>query len=211
MNWFDWLKNQALVTFPNMPSSFIENAILNAVSRFFRETHLMKDEAYIDAECGTNDYVIDLPDGRTIVQIKSVHSTNDPDRHPLLDRNWCIVPPAEERFGNGYWVELQFEQPAISFEGCGSVRSGKYCVVYSWTPTGQDCDIPHHFFGKYRNDILNGVLASLYLIPMENDSQSAAYAQYYNKEFLRGINIAHAEEFQNHTNRPMFMHGGCFL
>lgn len=211
MNWFEWLKNQALVTFPNMPSSFIENAILNAVSRFFRETHLLKAEAYIDAECGTNEYVIDLPDGRTIVQVKSVHSTNSPDRHPLLNRNWNTIPPAEERFGSGYWVELQFEQPVIAFEGCGRLRNGKYCIVYSWTPTGQDCDIPHHFFGKYRNDILNGVLAALYLIPMENDSQSAAYAQYYSKEFQRGINIAHAEEFQNHTDRPMFMHGGCFL
>lgn len=211
MNWFEELKNQALITFPNMPTNYVENAVQKAARRFFRETHLLKDDAYITAECGMNDYIIDVPDGRTMVQTKSVHSCAHPDRHPLLDSSWRRIPPAPHRFGYGYWVELQYAQPTISFADCVSLKHGRYCVTYSWTPTGKDCELPQHFIGKYLDALLHGVLADLFLIPTEADTQNATMARFHLHEFDRAMMNAGAEESQNHTNRPLFMQGGGFL
>lgn len=211
MNWFDDLKNQALVVLPNMPTNYIENAIQNAARKFFRETHLLKGEAYIDAECGMSDYIIDVPQGQTIIQVKAVHSCSHPSEHPLLDETWRGIPPAHHRFGNGFWVELQYSQPTISFAGGHNLNNGRYCVEYSWTPTDKSCELPHHFVGKYFDVLLHGVLGDLFLIPTEADTQSSQMAKYHIAEFLRGIKNAGVEETQNHTSRPLFMHGNPFL
>lgn len=211
MNWFDELKNQALVLFPNMPTLYIENAIHNAVRKFFRETHLLKDETYIDAECMTGDFIIDLPPGRTIVQVQAVYSNAEADSTPLLDETWCKIPPTQNRFGSGFWVELQFAEPTLAVAPCYRITKGKYCVVYSWTTTSKDCDLPHHFIGKYVDALLHGVLGELFLIPMENDSQSASMAKYHLQEFDRAKMNAGVEETQNHTKQPLFMHGASFI
>lgn len=211
MNWFDELKNQVLITFPNMPTNYVENAIQKTVRKFFRDTHLLKDEAYVDAECGMNDYLIDVPTGRTIVQVKGVYSCSHPEQHPLLDDSWRELRPAHHRFGAGYWVELAYAQPSLTLGDCTTISYGKYCVVYSWCPNGKDCEMPQHFVGKYMDTLLNGALADLYLVPTDNDTQNAQMARFYLQEFRNGIAVAGAEETQNHTNRPLFMSGGCFL
>lgn len=208
MNWFDDLQNQALVHFPNMPTPYIENAILTAARKFFRQTHLLKDDAYIDADCGGNEYVIDIPEGRTVVQVKAVYGHTNPDAHPLLDASWSCIPPADTRFGSGYWVDLSHSVPTLSVADCYVQRTGQYCVTYSWTPTARDCAMPHHFVGKYFDALLHGVLAELYLIPMDNDTQSAPMARFHMQEFNRHMMNAGAEETQNHTNRPLHMTGG---
>lgn len=211
MNWFDELKSQVLITFPNMPTNYVENAIQKSVRKFFRETHLLKDDAYIDAECGMNDYLIDVPDGRTIVQVKGVYSCSHPEQHPLLDSSWWAIHPAPHRFGSGYWVELSYSLPSLTLADCVSLAHGKYCINYSWCPNGKDCELPQHFIGKYADVLLAGALAELYLIPTDNDTQSAQMARFYLQEFRTAIKNAGAEESQNHTNRPLYMNGGCFL
>ena len=89
MNWFEELKNQALITFPNMPTNYVENAVQKAARRFFRETHLLKDDAYITAECGMNDYIIDVPDGRPMAQMATgwnYSTRNRPSASPIVYR-----------------------------------------------------------------------------------------------------------------------------
>lgn len=209
-NWFEYIKNQALIIFPNMPTSYIENAVIKAASRFFRDTNLLTDDAYIDVNCGVNEYIIDIPTGRGIVKVKQVRSHTNPDVSPLVDSSWCVLHPAEHRFGYGWWVSLQHSVPTIYFDGVG-IRQGKYCVTYSWTPADGNCDLPQHFMTKYADGILNGVLYELYMIPMEFDSQSPNLAQHYLRAFHSAINNAGAEELQNHSDRPLFMQGGTFI
>lgn len=210
-DWFDTLKNKALITFPNMPTAFIEDAILDTVSAFFRETELLKDDAYIDAECSIDDYVIDLPEDRAIVQIREVRATNDVERSPLVSSKWRVVPPADGRFEYGYWVDLTAMQPTISINGTAGIRSGRYAVTYTWTPNGEKCELPYHLIGKYRHALLCGVLAKLYLIPTDDNNGNASYAKYYLAEFDKAVWNARVEETQNHTNRPLYMKGGRFL
>lgn len=211
MTWFDELKTQVMVVMPNMPTSYIENAILNAVTRFFRETHLLKDEVYIDCECGIDDYVMDIPTGRTILKIEQVRYTSDAERHPLINEAWEWVKPANGQFERGYWVDLTAASPTIRFDRHTVRNKGRYGVIYSWTPTDKNCDLPHHLVGKYLDGLLSGALYTLYLLPTEMNTQSATLATHYMKEFYRVIRTAQVEETQNHTNRPLFMQGVSFI
>ena len=49
-DWFEELKSQVLVVLPNMPTNYVENAILKATQTFFQETELLEDDAYIDVQ-----------------------------------------------------------------------------------------------------------------------------------------------------------------
>lgn len=209
--WFERLKDQALIIFPDMPANYIENAIQRAVTRFFRDTGLLKDDVYFDAECNVSDFVLDIPAGRTIVQAKYVKVTTSPDKHPLVSCAWSDIPPAEHRFGYGYWIDLEGVVPTITISEAERVQRGKYCLTYSWTPTDKNCDIPQHFIGKYFDALEHGVLANLFLIPMPNDTRDTSMTKYHLTEFYRAIKNAGVEETQNHTDRPLYMQGGSFL
>lgn len=210
MNWFDELKAQVETFLPNIPTPIAENAILTATGNFFRETHLLKDDAYISADCGVSDFVLDIPAGRTILQAKGLRSTNAPDKYPLVSEAWQIIPPAESRFGVGYWLDLQGEQPTVSISDCYRQKSGKYCLLYSWIPSNRECSIAQHFIGKYKQAILYGALSELYLVPMPEDI-NPRMSQYYKNLFVQQIRNATAEEVQNHTDRPLYMRGQCFI
>lgn len=208
-DWVSRLKDQALIIFPNMPTMYVENAIQRTISTFFRETELLTDEAYIDADCVLTDFVIDIPEERTIIQVKDVRQTTS-DK-PLLDRTWGFIPPACERYAVGYWVDLQGAQPTINVSPCYQIKQGQYCIVYSWTPSTTQCELPHHFTGKYFDALEHGMLANLFLIPLDSDSASSSMARYHLDSFHRAIKNARVERVQNHTNRVLHMHGESFI
>lgn len=211
MNWFDRLKDQALVWSPNMPTSYIENAILRAVSTFFRETHLLKDDVYIDAECNVHDFVLDIPAGRGIEQIKEVRSHANPDKAPLVSREWCEIPPAWERHAPGYWADLSGRRPTIDISDCFALRSGQYAVTYAWFPSGRDCELPFSFIDKYFDALEHGMMSILFRIPLSDESQNFNMARWHEQQFRIAINNAMVEETQNHTNRPLPMVGRSFF
>lgn len=210
-DWFEELKSQVLVVLPNMPTNYVENAILKATQTFFQETELLEDDAYIDVQCNVNDYVIDLPQDRVIIQAKAVYAQAHPDRHPLVSSAWACVPPAESRFDCGWWIDLSHRQPTLAVNGRFAARSGQYALRYSWAPTGRDCDMPYHFIAKYLETLQHGALHKLFLLPTDADTQSGVLANFHLREFRSGINRASNQAIQNHTNRPLFMQGTGFL
>lgn len=211
MEWFSYLKDRALAHFPNMPLALIEDAILSSASNFFRSTHLLVDEVYIPAVCGVTDYVFDIPDGRGVVQVKSVHSTNDFSCYPLLSKDWRTILPAKEAHGCGFWVDLQGAEPSIKFSSELVKVGGAYAVVYSWAPFRESCSLPQHYIHKYVDTILSGALSSLYLVAPDTESFNASLSSYYRVEARTGIVKAQAEQQQNHTERTLFMKGEPFV
>lgn len=209
-DWFTDLKHQALIHLPNMPTNYVENAILQSIRKFFRDTHLLTDDAYIDIQCNVDDYVIDLPDERTIIQAKELRANPNPARSPLVGRDWQVVPPAHGQHQRGWWVDLTRQVPTLTVIGCG-LRSGQYALKYSWIPDTRYCELPHHFMGKYHDGLLHGVLSELFLIPTDGDTQNAQLAQFHLREFYRAIQNAQVEAVQNHTDRPLLMRGVGFI
>ena len=211
MNWFAELVEQIKVMLPNMPTSYIENAVVRSARTFFRETQLLKDDAYMDASCNLSDFVIDLPDGRTIVQAKQLAYHTHPDDAPLLNSTWRTVCPAPHRNGYGWWLDLQGSQPTVAVSPEFVISQGRYCITYSWTPDTKQCELPHHFVGKYFDALEAGALAYLFKIPTEADTQNFQLAQYYERAYQNAIDQAGAEETQNHSDRPIYMRAQSFI
>lgn len=207
---FTDMKSEVFVHLPNIPEGFAEMALRRSMQKFFRDTMLLEDDLYITAECGIDDYVLDLPEDRAIVQVKGVWFTNNPERHPLVSRAWQMLRPASHKMGNGFWIDLGSEPPTLR-TGTVSNRGGKFCMTYVWVPSGKDCCLAPHMLQKYSSAIVAGALAYLFMIPTDLATQNMQQAAYWQQEFRIAISVAGAEQVQNHTDRPIFMQGRSFI
>lgn len=211
MNWFEQIKSNVLIALPNMPNEYIERSIQNAAAQFFQQTHLLKDEYYFDGGCMVPDYVVDLPEGRQLVQAVSVHSTStSSSAAKLLDQTWHAVSPALLRTHPGWFLDMTGDNLTLAISPPSRVET-RYCLTYSWAPTAATCALPPHLTGKYLDALTDGALYRLYLLPTDFDTASPALARVHGSQFQAAIRDARVHESQNHTAAHLVMQGAGFL
>lgn len=208
--WHHELYKVALVTFPSASQGEVDSAINRTVSKFFRQTRLLKDDYYFDTQCKVTDYLLHIPEKRGIVRVECVRSTAQTPAK-VASLFWTPMHPASHRFGHEYWVELDTEIPIINIQG--SIRPRTVCVHYSWTPTVLECELPQHLIIKYFETLLDGVLAILYRTPTAevDEKFSIHMSELHERRFLEGISDGAVDEGMNHTNRVLYMQGGTFI
>lgn len=211
MNWFEQVKNNVLMALPNMPNEYIERSIQNAAAQFFQQTHLLKDEYYFTGGCLVPDYVVDLPEGRQLVQAVAVYSTSTSNNAAsLLDPSWCAVSPALARTQRGWYLDMTGANLTLSITPVSRAEV-RYCMTYSWAPTTATCELPVHLTGKYLDALTDGTLYRLYLLPTDFDTASPALARVHGSQFQAAIRDARVHESQNHTAAHLVMQGAGFL
>lgn len=146
---------------PDAPTTIIQHAVMESITRFMQETKVAKDLVKIPLFANTPDYLIDVPDCRTVMEVVRVMYT---DGNGLPDSN-CV----ELERGVDYTVDL-VGQPVIELmdpprSRCGEDISNVLWVEYAWSISRDGCEIPDFIYERYMPEVKDGALAELYAIP----------------------------------------------
>lgn len=144
---------------PYLPGEVIQHAIRESIVEFLRETRIATDVMEIETQEKVPDYIMEVPDCRRIVKVHSVEWTR---AHCSGRENWQSLRNGEE---NDYVIELRRgDYPIIVF-----VEPPKHPhrvrIVYSWTISRDNCDIPSFIYEDYMQGIVAGTLMRLASLP----------------------------------------------
>lgn len=193
---------------PNADKEFILHSLRRSITKFYKETQLLRDEVYIDTQCKVSDYLLPLPEGRDIVMIESVHIAPRVC-DVILDSTWRPLHPAHHRHARGFWADVHHRNPSMVFNEC-LTADRKVAITYTWTPATQ-CDVSDINVLKYSDVIVDGALAVLYGSPADESVYNQNKSSRYEASYLAGINNARADSIQNQTVRPLFMEAPSFI
>jgi hypothetical protein len=212
MNWHERLYQDVLMYLPDAPQPLVERAILTTASDFFRDTQVLSDELYIPLLCNNHEYLLPVPEGQRIVFIERVSIGNC----GVTSRDWRPLEPAQRRHEYGYWVDLNKPRPAIrippeipNVSACDSPY--QLAVEYAWTPDTTQCRLPEHIIGRYATTLLNGVLAALYGMRLDETLYDPAMAREFRAQYERERDNAMNEKHQNFQTMPLMRRGGRFI
>jgi hypothetical protein len=139
-----------------LPEVFMQSYIRQAIADFMEDTHIALDELYITLDCNERDFLLDLPECRSLVRVKQVWEAPT-NAEPLLDEDtWSLMTPegmsrgGSYRFsatraasGGTYRVNKTGRHPNKSvILSSGAKRQREFCVVYAWKIPRESCEVP---------------------------------------------------------------------
>lgn len=205
MTWVERLYNDVLMYLPDAPKPLVDRAVMTTAGNFFRDTHVLTDEVYIDQLCNQYDYLIPQKDGQRIVFINRVSC----GKCGVTSADWAEVRPAQTRHAYGYWVELNKPRPSIRIPQ--ATAGNQIAIEYSWTPDGEECELPDYIIGRYASTLVNGALAQLHMMKLDETIYDPRVASVFQQAYERERNNAMNEKYQNFQNMSLHMVGGSFL
>lgn len=126
-----------------LPEVFMQTYIRQAIADFMEDTHIALDELYITLDCNERDFLLDLPECRSLVRVKQVWEA-PANAEPLLDeQTWTLLTPDGMARGGSYRVNKVGRNPNKSvLLSNGAKRQRDFCVVYSWKIPRESCEVP---------------------------------------------------------------------
>lgn len=126
-----------------LPEVFMQTYIRQAIADFMEDTHIALDELYITLDCNERDFLLDLPECRSLVRVKQVWEA-PANAEPLLDeQTWTLLTPDGMARGGSYRVNKVGRNPNKSvLLSNGAKRQRGFCVVYSWKIPRESCEVP---------------------------------------------------------------------
>lgn len=165
---------------PDAPEDIVKFNIQEAVTDFLIDTKIATDFHTFSMHDKVHDYVLDIPECRTIIGIRRVLFGSD--CQDIVD--WQELKPTQVRDRTGYFKDLDNEgEPSIWIgEPC---EKNKIEVEYVYTLSRGGCEIPDFIYNKYARIIQYMVLSRLYMIPGQewtSGNVATMYQQMYEKE-----------------------------
>lgn len=148
---------------PDAPSSIIQHAVRESIVRFMRETQVAVDFSQFPLSPKVPDYVIDVPDCRIVIDVRSVKVGM---QNTVPDDTWVELQRTTD-----YSVDIDHGgMPSIILrdapqESCHRPLEQDMVVEYAWSISRDDCEIPDYLYEAYMTEIKDGALAELYAIP----------------------------------------------
>jgi len=140
-----------------LPEVFMQTYIRQAIADFMEDTHIALDELYITLDCNERDFLLDLPECRSLVRVKQVWEA-PVNAEPLLDeQTWKLLTPEGMARGSSY--RFSAVRPASGYDtyrvnkigrnpnksvllSNGAKRQREFCVVYAWKIPRESCEVP---------------------------------------------------------------------
>lgn len=136
---------------PTAPQEIIQHAIRESIVEFMRETKSASASVEIKTQERVSDYIIDVPDCRRIVKVKSVSKAMS--SCGAID--WSILYGGED---GDYSIELRSgDHPIIVLRDIPR-KSYTLKIDYVWTIGRDDCDVPDFIYDDYMSGIIAGAL-----------------------------------------------------
>lgn len=156
---------------PDAPTAIIHHAVMESITRFMQETKVAKDLVKVPLFANTPDYLIDVPECRTIMEVVRVRY-GDGSGLPNQDSDELVR-------GVDYTVDL-LGQPMIELTDpprsrCDDDITDVLWIEYAWSISRDGCEIPDFIYERYMPEIKDGALAELYAIPGQ-DWSNVQYA-----------------------------------
>ena len=191
----------------DVPEDIIKFNVQEAVTDFLIDTRIATDFHRFGMSDKVHDYVLDIPECRTILDIKRVIMGNPCD--DTVD--WIELKRTGTRQRVGYYQD-------IDNDGEPSIWVGEPCenqqveVEYVYTVSRGGCEIPDFVYNKYARVIQYSVLSKLYLIPGQewsNASIASSYLQMYEREIAKIKRSTRKFEQGKLIAKPFIGRGGC--
>ena len=178
--------------------SVVHEAIRASAIAFMRETEIARDEMYIRAQCGVDEYPLDMPNCHILVGVRDVwiggKASND---NPIKDDGWDKL-----HAGRHYNVDIHTTpNRAIYIDDAG--KDWIY-ISYSYSIGRDGCDIPEFLYEEWAEAIVAGAVhrlkvragAAAATIELASYEQAVAIAKSrINRAYVRGKKFAHAKPF----------------
>lgn len=185
---------------PDAGSIVLQHVVREAIVRFMRESQLFNDVLCFEAQCGVNDYPLQMPDCRRLVGIEvvSIGGYREVQEFPELatgtkfrewhkdDRHNAIVLHHAPKEGT-------------------PIR-----VLYSWAIQRDDCEIPDEMYEDWMEAVKSAALSELLMMPKQewtSPATSAIHEDRYRIELHKAKN----RRWSNYSRGPMMMQGDPFL
>lgn len=147
-----------------LPEVFMQTYIRQAISDFMEDTHIALDELYVSLDCNERDFMLDLPECRSLVRVKQVWEA-PANAEPLLNEDTWTMLTAEGmahgrayRFSAGsgtYKVNKVGRNPNKAVLLSHSAKKQRdFCVVYAWKIPRESCEVPDFILDDWLNAVV---------------------------------------------------------
>lgn len=145
---------------PDIPDSYIEHAIREAINYFMRMTRVAVDDYQFEFQKKVDQYALDIPDCRRLLGVRSV----------AYSKCGGVLTPD--------WFALKNTPDYTMYEVITDVDGFPYINIYShipdrdtvnvryeWSISRDGCEIPDFIYEDYINIIADLALSNLYMLP----------------------------------------------
>lgn len=148
---------------PDVPSTVVHHSLRESIANFMQQTQMAKDFFQCELEYNNTDYMIQVPECRTIVEVVRVLTGGTGE---VPNDRWEELTPGvdyqTDLFNNGV-PSIILTSPLTS--NCDSSTGVDISVEYTWSISRDGCDVPDFIYERFMQDIVDGALAYLYSIP----------------------------------------------
>lgn len=177
-----------------VPDEVAADAIRTAAIMFARKTDALCVPIYLDAQENVDKYSFSVDDGYTVKSVKRVCVDG---REYTAERKFSHCPAP---------CTFYFNYPCDIFLGSKPGCDGEDNIEVEAVliPSQDSCYADRKFYDLYAEDIANGALEKLLLIP-DTDWYDPSSAGLYSTKFRRSIASAKQEVARNYSTGPMYM------
>lgn len=165
---------------PDAPVDLIQFFIQESVTDFLIDTKLATSFFRIKMYDKTHDYILDIPECRTIIDIKRV-LVGTPNE-PTVDWEELKRTSSPER--TGYYLDMNNEGNTAIWVG-EPYETGEVEVEYVYTTKRGPCEIPDFVYDRHARTIQFMALSKIYGVPGQdwsNPQESMSYLKLYSNE-----------------------------
>ena len=136
--------------------TILQELIRDAIVDFMRSSGVAQDEYYFNAQCGVDDYLLDLPKCHILVAVDKV-ATSDCDG--VYNDTWDEMPPQTD-YRHGYYMDIH-TAPNVSIVFDRPIEDKRVYVSYSYTISRDNCDVPDIIYETYADALVAGTIHRL--------------------------------------------------